>query len=104
MVVEYIRYRIPAERDEEFVAMYRQAQRHLQRAPQCLSYELTRCAEEPERYVLRIEWQSTEAHLEGFRKGPEFPGFLALVRPFVPLIEEMQHYERTDVAGRGAGG
>jgi hypothetical protein len=30
---------------------------------------------------------------EGFRGGPEFRNFIAAVRPYVDMIEEMRHYE-----------
>jgi quinol monooxygenase YgiN len=97
MIVEYIRYRIPEGQDEAFVAAYARAQRPLAASPHCLTYELTRCAEEPERFVLRIEWDSLDGHLQGFRRSEEFRAFLREVGPFVGMIEEMQHYELTDV-------
>ena len=31
--------------------------------------------------------------MQGFRHGPHFPPFLAEVRPFIPDIAEMRHYE-----------
>lgn len=31
----------------------------------------------------------------------EEPPFLALVRPFIGAVEEMQHYGRTEIAGTG---
>jgi len=98
MIVEYIRYTIPPERSAEFESAYAQAQASLDAAPQCLSYELSRCTEEPSSYVLRIEWESAEAHLQGFRKGPQFPAFFAAIKPFVSDIAEMRHYAITAVA------
>jgi heme-degrading monooxygenase HmoA len=100
MIVEYTRYRIPDERREAFVEAYRQAAAYLKSSPHCLAYELTHCLEEKDRYVLRIEWKSEEEHLQGFRKEPGFMDFFHLVQPYVSNIEEMQHYELTDVANR----
>jgi hemoglobin len=102
MIVEYIRYRVPAERSKEFEAAYARAAVPLARAPQCVEYELSRCVEDPEAYVLRIVWTSAEDHLTGFRGGEDFPEFLAEVEPYVQSIEEMRHYERTPVAGEGS--
>ncbi|MDF5752057.1 antibiotic biosynthesis monooxygenase family protein [Spongiactinospora sp. TRM90649] len=94
MVVEYIRYRIPkGETAEVFESAYSRAVIPLGKAPQCLSYELSRCTEEPESYILRIEWTSTKDHLEGFRGSDHFREFFAEIRPFVSNIEEMRHYE-----------
>ncbi len=100
MVVEYIRYKIEKERQSEFVSAYERAQEALQDSSNCLGYELTHCTEEPERYILRIEWDSIDGHLKGFRGSSEFQRFLVDVRPFINDIEEMQHYELTDVTLR----
>ncbi|MBU1326204.1 MAG: antibiotic biosynthesis monooxygenase [Alphaproteobacteria bacterium] len=100
MAVEYIRYRMAAHTPEALIAAYGDAATHLDLAPECLGYELTRCVEDPACLILRIEWTSTRAHLEGFRRGPHFPPFLAAIRPFIGEIEEMRHYELTDPAVR----
>jgi quinol monooxygenase YgiN len=97
MVVEYIRYRIEADRVEAFQSAYGQAQASLQQAPQCVGYELARCTEEPGQFVLRIGWTSEEDHLQGFRKGPQFQPFLRAIQPFVKNIEEMRHYAPTPI-------
>lgn len=97
MIVEYIRYTIPADRRGAFERAYADAQPVLDASPHCLGYELSRCAEDASQYVLRIEWDSAEGHMQGFRKSPEFRTFFAAVRPFVNDIQEMRHYELTPV-------
>jgi hemoglobin len=101
MTVEYIRYRIPGD-TAAFEDAYQRAARFLAQAPQCVDFDLSRCADEPASYILRIVWTSAEAHLNGFRGGDLFPGFFAEIRPYVEAIQEMRHYEPTAV--RGAGG
>lgn len=103
MIVEYIRYRITTE-PAEFEAAYAKAQASLEASPNCHRWELSRCHEEPDRYVLRIEWDSLEGHLGGFRKSAVFGPFLAAIRPFIGQIEEMQHYTPTAITGRGGAG
>ncbi|GLZ40285.1 antibiotic biosynthesis monooxygenase [Actinokineospora sp. NBRC 105648] len=99
MTIEYIRYRVPADRAAGFEDAYRRAAVHLAAAPECRDIELSRCEEEPGRYVVRLTWTSTRDHLEGFRRGPHFPPFLAEVREFVADIEEMRHYTPIDIGG-----
>ncbi len=98
MIVEYIRYEITD--PEPFLLGYESARAALDTSPHCLAYELSRCTEEPTSFILRIEWDSAEGHLEGFRKSPEFAGFLHAVRPFIENIREMRHYALTSIAGR----
>lgn len=101
MTVEYIRYTIPdAQRQEALIDAYREGAKSLDGAPECLAYELTQCEEDPSSLVLRIEWTSTERHLEGFRKGPHFRAFFAAIGGFVKEISEMRHYSKTGVERR----
>src|SRR5262245_2266508 len=104
MVVEYIRYRLTkhaTESHEEtfsaFEKAYRAASVSLDASPHCLGYELARCVEEQDRYILRIEWDSVEGHLTGFRRAAEFAPFLQAIKPYIGQIEEMQHYMLTTV-------
>ena len=100
MTIEYIRYELVAHEAEEFLHAYGVAAEALRAAPECMAFELARCEEAPRSFVLRIEWQSTAAHLQGFRKGPHFPPFLAAIKPFVGEIAEMRHYSPTSLVFR----
>ena len=97
MVVEYIRYRIPGDRAGEFERAWTEAQRALRDASQCQGYEVSRGVEEPENYVVRIEWSSLREHEHGFRESAAFGPFFAAVKPFFEQIQEMSHYEQTGI-------
>ena len=98
MIIEYVRYRIADEaRRPVFEEAYAAASAALDQSLHCLAYDLSRCHEEPARYILRIHWDSLDGHLQGFRKSAEFTSFLSAVKPFIDDIEEMQHYEATSV-------
>ena len=98
MIVEYIRYALAEHDGEALVAAYARAAEHLAASPNALAWELTRCADDPKSYILRIEWDSAAGHMEGFRRSEHFKGFFAAVKPFVAEIAEMRHYEPTGVA------
>ena len=93
MVIEYIRYRIDAARSDVFERSYAEGGRSLTVSPHCLAYEVGRGVEDPESYIVRIEWDSVEGHEQGFRKSPEFGDFFAAVKPFFDDIQEMRHYD-----------
>ncbi len=97
MIVEYVRYEIPADRARAFLDAYRDAGLELRGSPHCLRYEVTQCSEEPTSFVVRIEWDSVDGHMKGFRKEPSFPSFFAKVKPFFDQIVEMRHYDLTDL-------
>jgi len=98
MIVEYIRYEV--EDAEAFVRGYEEGRAALDASPNCLAYELSRCSEEPRSFILRIEWDSADGHMQGFRKSPLFGPFFAAVKPFLAAIREMRHYEVTAIAAR----
>jgi heme-degrading monooxygenase HmoA len=100
MIVEYIRYRIPRERQRQFEEAYTNASESLNVSKHCYMYELTHCAEEPALYILRIEWDSLDGHMKGFHSSPEFRDFFRYVQPFLNDIQEMRHYELTKVRKR----
>lgn len=97
MIIEYIRYRIESDRAADFLEAYAAAAEQLRTSEHCLGYELARCTEAQEYFMLRIQWDSTDGHLQGFRKSPVFPSFFRAVAAFVKDIEEMRHYERTAI-------
>lgn len=96
MVVEYIRYAVPETDAERFEYAYRRAGQVLAEDPHCLCYEVARGVEEPEHFVVRIEWDSIEGHEHGFRTSSAFATFFTAVQPFFSEIEEMKHYEVRD--------
>ena len=99
MVLEIIRYLIAGGREKQFEIDYGKAAEFLDASPHCLKYTLARSNKEKNRYAMLIEWDSATGHLQGFRSSPDFGKFFALVKPYFNMIEEMEHYEKTDVEG-----
>lgn len=97
MTDEYIRYRIDSSRAAAFLSAYEVAAEQLRASKHCLGYELARCSEDPEHFILRIEWDSLQGHLQGFRKSEQFPPFFRAIAAYVNDIEEMRHYEATSI-------
>lgn len=93
MVIEYIRYTVPPAQAGQFEEAYQRAGRVLDADAHCLRHEVARGVEEPEHFVVRIEWDSVQGHEQGFRSSPRFAEFLAAVQPFFSEIEEMKHYQ-----------
>jgi quinol monooxygenase YgiN len=93
MVIEYIRYQVPAARHAEFLDAYRAAQQELGASTHCIRYEVSQGVEEPDNFIVRIEWDSLEGHEQGFRSSAQFAPFFARVKPFFSDIREMKHYQ-----------
>ncbi|HEV2123339.1 MAG TPA: antibiotic biosynthesis monooxygenase [Chloroflexota bacterium] len=49
--------------------------------------------EDPQRFVLRIEWDSVEAHMSGFRNGPLFPEWRSHFGQYIEGAPDVSHFE-----------
>lgn len=55
-------------------------------------YKVNKGIESPERYVLQIFWDTLEDHTVGFREGPLFPQWRAIVGPFFAAPPVVEHF------------
>ena len=55
--------------------------------------KVNRGIESPERYILQIFWATLEDHTVGFRQGPLFPEWRAIVGPFFAAPPVDEHFE-----------
>ena len=56
-------------------------------------YKVVKGIESPERYVLQIWWDTLEDHTVGFRSGPLFPQWRAIVGPFFARPPHVEHFD-----------
>jgi heme-degrading monooxygenase HmoA len=54
--------------------------------------KVNRGIESPERYILQASWETLEDPTVGFRKGPLYPEWLAIVRPFAAAAPAVEHF------------
>ncbi len=57
-----------------------------------LGWSVNKGVESPERYMLQIRWATLEDHTVGFRQGPLFPAWRALIGPFFAQPPQVEHY------------
>jgi len=91
--VEIIRYTIAADQHASFEEAYKKAGKLLEASPFCLGYQVIHGEEEPDHYIVIIDWTSTQDHMNGFRQSAQFMPFFDLVKPFYNNIDEMKHYK-----------
>ena len=94
MITEIIRYNLAESQRELFVAQYQKAMALVESSGFAQDWEILQQVENPDLFQIIIRWKSVEAHMEGFRRAPEFGDFFALVKPYFNQILEMQHYAK----------
>jgi heme-degrading monooxygenase HmoA len=95
MVLEVALIDVLAGQEEQFAAAYGKAREVLVSTPGCRSARMTRGVESPSRFVLLVEWDSVEAHLENFRATERFTTWRGLIGPYFDGAPRVEHF--TDV-------
>ncbi|MFC3495592.1 antibiotic biosynthesis monooxygenase family protein [Glycomyces rhizosphaerae] len=92
MVLEVAEIKIIPGQEEGFKEAYRTARELVKVSPGLRSMRMTQGVESPSRFVLLIEWDSVEAHEQGFRETDRFPKWRESIGPFFaepPLVEHV---------------
>jgi heme-degrading monooxygenase HmoA len=57
------------------------------------SLTLSRCIEQPNRYLLLVAWDTLEDHTEGFRGSPAYQEWRELLHHFYDPFPTVEHFE-----------
>jgi heme-degrading monooxygenase HmoA len=93
MILEHAVLDVRPGSSAEYERAFDRAQAIIAASPGFRSLRLERCLDQPDRYVLLVEWDSVEAHEEGFRKSPAFEEWRGLLHGFYPTRPTVQHFE-----------
>jgi heme-degrading monooxygenase HmoA len=94
VILEIADIRIPAGQNAAFEeAIQRGIATVASRAQGFKGAKVNRGIENPERYVLQIFWETLEDHTIGFRQGPLFSQWRAIVGPFFAVPPVVEHFE-----------
>jgi heme-degrading monooxygenase HmoA len=92
MVIEVALIDVLEGREEEFEAAYAKARPLVATTPGCRSVRMTRGVETPTRFVLLVEWDSVEAHIENFRATDRFAQWRGLIGPYFDGAPRVEHF------------
>lgn len=93
MILEIADIRIPPGQQAAFdEAIQRGLTTVISQARGVRGYKVNKGIESPERYVLQIFWETLEDHTVGFRQGPLFPQWRAIVGPFFATPPVVEHF------------
>ena len=93
MILEIADIRIHAGRSAEFdAAIQHGIETVASRAKGYRAHRVMKGIESPDRYVLMIWWDTLEDHTVGFRGGPLFADWRAIVGPFFAAPPSVEHF------------
>ena len=94
MILEIADIRIPPGKQAEFEAAIQHGLRTVaSQAKGVRGWKVNRGIESPERYILQIFWDTLEDHTVGFRQGPLFAQWRAIVGPYFAQPPVVEHFD-----------
>ena len=78
--------------EDDFPAAYAKAHDILVATDGCLKVRMTRGVETPNRFVLLVEWESVDAHLDNFRATERFTAWRGLIGPYFDGAPRVEHF------------
>jgi heme-degrading monooxygenase HmoA len=93
MITEIAIFQAVPGKEEAFAQGIQQGIKVIGRDPGCRSVNAQRCIEDPARFLLVVQWDSLEAHTEGFRKSPSFAEYRSHINGLFQDSPVVHHYE-----------
>lgn len=97
MIVEHGVLSIRAGQEADFEEAFRNARPLISCQPGFRRISMSRSIESPNCYLLLVEWDSVEAHTEGFRKSPQFEQWKQSLHGFYDSAPVIEHF--AEIAG-----
>jgi heme-degrading monooxygenase HmoA len=76
----------------DFEAAFAQAAPLIRAAKGCRSAQLRRGVENPDSFILLVEWETLEDHMVGFRESAVFGEWRAILGPYFAGPPAVEHY------------
>ncbi len=76
-----------------FESAFTKAQAIISAMPGYIKHQLQRCLENPNRYILLVEWETLEDHTVGFRQSEPYQEWRKLLHHFYDPFPTVEHYE-----------
>jgi heme-degrading monooxygenase HmoA len=78
--------------EPEFEIAFEEAQKIISSMNGYVSHQLQKCIENPNRYILLVNWQTLKDHTKGFRGSDEYQKWRAMLHHFYDPFPIVEHY------------
>lgn len=92
MILEHALLQVKPGLEAEFEETMRRALPLIQATPGFLKLEVKPCLETKGRYLLLVEWETLEAHTQGFRGSERYAEWKRLLHDFYAPFPLVEHY------------
>jgi heme-degrading monooxygenase HmoA len=95
MVLEHAVLEVIPGQEAAFEEAFSRAKAIISAARGFQSLKLSRCLEDPSRYLLLVEWARLQDHTDGFRGSAAYQEWRTLLHHFYNPFPTVDHYEET---------
>lgn len=92
MIIEHAILDVAPEQAATYEAALREAFPLMAATPGFIRMEVRPCLEKAGRYLLRVEWETFEAHTVALRGSENYKRWSALLHPFYSPFPVVEHY------------
>jgi heme-degrading monooxygenase HmoA len=92
MILEHALLQVKPGMEDEFEAAMRQALPFIQATPGFIQLEVRPCSEVKGKYLLLVQWETLEAHTEGFRGSERYGEWKRRLHHFYEPFPLVEHY------------
>lgn len=92
MILEQVVLDVVPGQEEAFDAAFADAKGIIASSPGFLGLRLHRCIEQAHRFLLLVEWETLDDHMEGFRNSDAYGEWRAALHHFYDPFPTVQHY------------
>jgi len=96
MVLEVAEIKVTPGQEDAFKEAYRSARELVKVSPGLRTMRMTQGVESPSRFVLLIEWDSVEAHEQGFRETDRYVKWREAIGPYFAQPPLVEHFDNID--------
>ncbi len=93
MILEVAILDVISGQEKSFELAFAKAQKIISSMQGYVSHQLQQCIEKPNRYILLVNWQTLEDHIQGFRESEHYQEWRDLLHHFYEPFPEVEHYK-----------
>lgn len=93
MVLEHAVLDVIPGQEVDFEEAFSEAKTIISKSPGFRALRLSRCVEQPSRYLLLVEWETLEDHTVGFRTSAAYEDWRSRLHHFYDPLPAVEHYE-----------
>jgi heme-degrading monooxygenase HmoA len=93
MILEAALLNVIAGQETQFEKDFAIAGQYISAIKGYIKHSLSKCIEQPNQYLLLVEWETLEDHTVGFRQSAQYLEWKKLLHHYYDPFPTVQHYE-----------